>query len=294
MLNILEKNKDISNLSNFKTKALSKYYYEINNEADIKNLEEVINYAKMNNLEYLFIWWWTNILFAFDLYDWIIIKNNLYWYVYSNETKQLNISSNEPISEISTVLKQDYWQNLFERFIWLPWTVWWAVYWNAWCFWLEISNNFLEATVINLDTFKIEKLTKNMMKFTYRSTVLKETKKYFIINISFDLSKKIEKYPLWKIDIKDFRDNRQPKWNSCWSFFKNPSKELSAWFLIEKIWLKWYNLNGAYFSNLHSNFLINDWTANYKDLLNLISLAQARVKKDFELDLLPEVNIIYN
>jgi len=132
------------------------------------------------------------------------------------------------------------------------------------------------------------------MNFTYRNSILKEENKYFIIKAKFDLSKKIEKYSIGEVDIKDFRENKQPKWYSCWSFFKNPSKEQSAWYLIEKIWFKWFNLNWAYFSELHSNFLINDWTAGYKDLLNLINLAQKKVKKDFNLDLIPEVNIIYN
>lgn len=294
MLESLEKNKDITNLSNFKTKAFTKYFYEINNIFDLEWLKQVIKLAKKNNLKYFFIWWGTNILFAFDYYDWIIIKNNLIWWNYSNETKILESYSNELISDISLLLKKDYWQNLFERFIWLPWTIWGAVFWNAWCFWLEISNNFLETKVFNLDTFNIETLSKADMNFTYRSSLLKQKQKYFIINIKFDLNTILEKYSIWNIDIDDFRRNRQPKWNSCWSFFKNPSKEISAWFLIEKIWFKWYSLNWAYFSDIHSNFLINDWHASYKDLLFLIDLVQKKVKTDFNLDLIPEVNIIYN
>jgi UDP-N-acetylenolpyruvoylglucosamine reductase len=39
---------------------------------------------------------------------------------------------------------------------------------------------------------------------------------------------------------------------------------------------------------------MNDWTANYKDLLRLINLAQEEVKKNFNIDLVPEVRIITN
>jgi len=294
MLDFLEKNKDITNLSNFRTKATSKYYYEINEITDLDNFKKILIFANKKNLKYTFIWWWTNILFAFENYNWIIIKNNLIWWNYSKKTKILESFSNESITKISYLLKKNYNQNMFVRFIWLPWSIWWAVFWNAWCFWLEISNNFLETKVLNLRTFEIEIFDKDKMNFAYRQSYFKENKNYFIISVKFDLSKTIDKYPIWNININDFRKNKQVTWNSCWSFFKNPTKELAAWYLIEKIWLKWYNQNGAYFSEKHANFLINDWTAKYSDLLGLINLAQTKIKKEFNLDLIPEVNIIYN
>ena len=37
-MKILQKNKDITELSNFKTPTISKYYFEINNILDVDNL----------------------------------------------------------------------------------------------------------------------------------------------------------------------------------------------------------------------------------------------------------------
>jgi UDP-N-acetylmuramate dehydrogenase len=107
------------------------------------------------------------------------------------------------------------------------------------------------------------------------------------------LSKKQEKYSS-EVDNIDFRENKQPKWNTCGSFFKNPSKEHSAWKLIEEVLLKWFKIGWAYFSNIHANFLMNDWTATYTDLIILIDLAKNKVKNEFRIDLIPEVRIIYN
>jgi UDP-N-acetylmuramate dehydrogenase len=107
------------------------------------------------------------------------------------------------------------------------------------------------------------------------------------------LSKKIEKYES-SVDNIDFRENKQPKGNTCWSFFKNPNRKYSAWYLIEQVWLKWYKIGWAFFSEKHANFLMNDWDWTYKDLINLISLAQKKVKKEFNLDLINEVRIITN
>jgi len=40
-LNYLIKDKDITDLSNFKTKAKAKYYFELNNICDIEKINEI-------------------------------------------------------------------------------------------------------------------------------------------------------------------------------------------------------------------------------------------------------------
>ena len=292
MLN-LQQNINITNLSNFKTKAFTKYYFEINTESDVLKLKEIFDFAEKENLKTLFIWWWTNILFAFDVFDWIIIKNNLKWFSYDENTKILEVYSNEKIWEVAEKLENDYGQNLWHRFIWLPGSIGWAVFWNAGCFWLETESNFLTASVYNLSTWEIENFSKSDAKFSYRNSIFKETWKYFIIKAKFDLSKLEEKYSSDVDNIK-FREEIQPKWNSCWSFFKNPSKEFSAWKLIEEVWLKWFTYKTAYFSEKHANFLMtntDNW--DYKDLLYLIDLAKVKVKEKFWMELEAEVRIIF-
>jgi len=293
MQDILQENVNITSLSNFKTKAKTKYYYEINSYNDIENLIKVFNFIKEKNLKFIIIWWWTNLLFAFDVYDWLVINNNLKWWKYDTLTKKLESYSSDIISDIASALEENYDQWLWHRFIWLPGTIWWAVVWNAGCFWLETENNFYSAKALNIDSGQIETLSKKDMLFSYRSSVLKETWKYFLISVCFDLSKKIEKYSS-DVDNIYFRETKQPAWNTCGSFFKNPSRDLSAWKAIEDVWLKGLKLWKAFFSNKHANFLINGWESNYKDLINLIELAQKKVKEKFEIELVPEVRIIKN
>lgn len=293
-LKFLKENIDITNLSNFKTKAFAKYYFEVHNRQDIEKVSEIYQFAKNKNLKLLFIWWGTNLLFAFDNFDWVVIKNCLQWWIYDEETKILETFSNEKIWDIAESLENDYWQNLWHRFIWLPWSIWWAVFGNAWCFWLETEGNFLEAEVLNLENWEVEIIDKPLANFSYRNSIFKENEKYFIIKIKFDLSKNIEKYSS-DVDNIDFRKNKQPKWNSCWSFFKNPSKELSAWFAIQEVWLKGYSHNWAYFSELHWNFLMSDSDkCRWQDLIYLINLAKEKVREKFWIELEAEVRIIKN
>jgi len=72
------------------------------------------------------------------------------------------------------------------------------------------------------------------MNFSYRNSRLKKEKKYCILHARFDLSEKKEKYSSDVDNIK-FREEIQPKGNSCGSFFKNPSKQQSAGYLIEQV-----------------------------------------------------------
>ena len=288
-LDFLQENVDVTNLSNFKTKAKSRYYFEINNLEDINKLKDINIFCKNNKVSLLFIWSWTNLLFAFDEYNWVIVKNNLNWWNYDEKTMILESFTNEWISDIAKDLEDKYGQNLWHRFIWLPGSIGWAVYWNAGCFWLETENNFLDADVYDIETWQIIKISKINMQFDYRSSLIKDSKnRYFIIKVRFDLSQKIEKYHS-DVDNIDFRENKQPKWNTCWSFFKNPSKEFSAWALIEQVWLKWYKLWWAFFSPLHANFLMHDWSWTYKDLLDLVELAINKVKSEKLLPNMPTI-----
>lgn len=314
MIDFLQKNKDITELSQFKTPAKAKYYFEIQSLKDIDVLKSIYDYWLSNNLPILFIGWGTNMLFAFDLYNGIVIKNNLTSWEYDNESKHLKAFSQASIWNISSSLEQDYNQPLWHRFIGLPGSVWWAVVGNAWCFWLEIENNFLESEILDIQTGERITLDNNQMNFSYRHSILKENPNYFLIYSIFDLSFKKEKYHS-DVDNIDFRENKQPKWNTCWSFFKNPkldqeeflkqyttykedfenkSKKISSWFLLEESWLKWYHIWGAFFSDKHANFLMHDGLWTYKDLLDLIEYAKKQVKDKFEIDIEPEVNIIYN
>lgn len=141
---------------------------------------------------------------------------------------------------------------------------------------------------------KLRNLSKQDMQFSYRYSVLKENPHLFLIDSTFDLSRKIEKYHS-EVDNIDFRENRQPKGNSCGSFFKNPSKELSAGQLIEGVGLKGYRHGGAYWSPLHANFLMSDGeSCSPSDLAELVRHTQERVQHEKGVELVNEVRIIEN
>jgi hypothetical protein len=54
-MNYLQKDIDITNLSNFKTKAITKLYFEIHSRQDIDKIVDIVQYARDNKLKILFI-----------------------------------------------------------------------------------------------------------------------------------------------------------------------------------------------------------------------------------------------
>lgn len=305
----LQEKIDITSFSNYKTPASAKWFFEMWSISDVEKLYQIIDWAKKQNLPVLWISGGTNMLFAFDEFPWVVIKNSLCWWTYDKKTKILETYSAESIWQIAQDLEIELGQDLWHRFIWLPWSIAGAIYGNAWCFGLETENNFLDCEVLNLENGQVSIFKKEDMDFSYRSSRIKKEKKYFIISARFDLSQKIEKYHS-DVDNIDFRENKQPKWNSCGSFFKNPIvdidmfweknpdlydkniKFISAGFLLEKSGLKWYHIWWAYFSEKHANFLMHDGTWTSKNMLDLIEHAQKTVMSGFQVMLEPEVQII--
>ena len=88
------------------------------------------------------------------------------------------------------------------------------------------------------------------------------------------------------------RNNAQPigTWN-CGSVFRNPPGDYAAR-LIEASGLKGHQLGGAQISPVHANFIVNVGDATAADVLALMQLIQNAVMMQFQVALVPEVQII--
>jgi UDP-N-acetylmuramate dehydrogenase len=304
MLRFLEKNHEIGHYSGYRTIVHAEYFYELTSEDDLSRLHEAYIFAKVQGLPFLIISGGMNILFAKEYFSWVVIKNSIEWWKYSVEDKILYARSNDSIWDIAEILARDYNQPLWHRFIGLPGSLGWAVYGNAGCFGLDTENNFVRATIYDMQTWVIQEFSKDEMWFAYRHSMMKEHREYFLISAEFDLSRKIERYHS-DVDNIDFRDNKQPKGNSCGSFWKNPKfpheggmpvgqgGSVSAWSLIESVGLKWYRHGWARWSELHANFLLSDGeSCKTTDLIELVEMTRKKVQEEKWIALVNEVQII--
>ena len=292
MFSFLTQNHEIWHYSGYQTRVFADYFWELADVTDLQKFAEIYQWARSEQIPLLIIGGGTNLLFASDRFEWVVIKNSLSGWGYDSEKKVLYTSSNESIWDIATTLEAKYNQSLWHRFIWLPGSIGWAIYGNAGCFGLVTESNFLSARVYDLCEWIVKYFSKSDMQFSYRHSILKETSQLFLIDAEFDLSEKREQYHS-DVDNIDFRENKQPKWFCCGSFFKNPSKENSAGSLIERVGLKGYRHGGAYWSSLHANFLMSDGeSCPPSDLIWLVRLTQDLVRVETGIELENEVRII--
>lgn len=78
---------------------------------------------------------------------------------------------------------------------------------------------------------------------------------------------------------------------NCGSVFRNPESAFAAQ-LIEQCGLKNHRIGGAYVSEKHSNFIINDGSATAADIEELVLYVKERVLKETGTELMQEVHIV--
>ena len=73
--------------------------------------------------------------------------------------------------------------------------------------------------------------------------------------------------------------------------FRNP-EGMSSGKLIDDLGLKGYQIGGAKISEKHANFIINYNNATSEDIIKLIELIKNKIKKNYNIDLVLEQEII--
>lgn len=170
----------------------------------------------------------------------------------------------------------------------LPGTVGGAVYGNAGCFGVECKD-VLESAELFIPWEGVKTVKVSFFRYGYRYSSLKE-KPAVILSARF----KLEKGDPAKIQVKmkeiaKSRIQKQPAGLNTGSFFKNPSKEKPAGWLIEQCGLKGKQIGGGRISEQHANFFVNRGGAKAADILVLADLAAREVQEKFGITLEREV-----
>ena len=132
------------------------------------------------------------------------------------------------------------------------------------------------------------------MKFEYRSSIIKRSKnKYVILSAKFKITKanKEELLAACKKTAEIRIATQDLTHPSCGSVFRNPEGD-SAGRLIDELGLKGYTIGGASVSYKHANFIINSNNATYSDIVKLIKYIKKQIKKNYDIDLVLEQQII--
>lgn len=172
----------------------------------------------------------------------------------------------------------------------IPGSIGGAAAMNSGAFGCEICDR-IEAIRLVTPQGAIVKRDKEALTFSYRR--LKLEKGSIIADVSVRLAMASKKNISQKMSsCLKWRKQHQPlDYRSAGSVFKNPPNDYAGR-LIEGAGLKGKRMAGAAVSNRHANFIVNKGNARAADILELMGLIQAEVKRRSGIELEPEIQVV--
>ena len=263
----------------------SKYYCKI---SDVSELSECIQFALIEKIPYRVIGNGSNVIFDDKGYNGLIINLSGLDGIKAKKGTYI-CGAGVKISDLITHLKQCGFLGL-EKLYGIPATLGGALCMNAGCLGQSIADRVQKVKCL----YKNELITldRKDCNFGYRESTF-SSGEYIILSCEFDFQNSDKNAFESGLQLaKEYRA-KQPKGKSCGCVFKNP-KGLSAGKLIEECDLKGYRIGGAFISDVHANYIINDKNATFEDVKNLIKTCKEQVKKRFNVDLHTELKYIGN
>ena len=182
----------------------------------------------------------------------------------------------------------------FEFAIGVPGTVGGAVYQDAGCWDHELREVLVEVCGFVPGAGR-QKWSPADLKLGYRTSALRDgaLKGALVVDATIQLKRgdgNEAKSQMAKLTYE--RNETQPiKTKNCGSVFKNPAGD-SAGRLIQAAGLKGTSEGAAVISQLHGNFIVNEGGATAAEVARLIERAQAEVRRRFNVELEPEVELV--
>lgn len=277
---------DLKDYNTYRIGGIAKYIVKPFN---IENLKKLINYLNKESIKYLVLGKGSNVILPDENYDGaIILLDNL---------NNININNNLVEVEAGIILSQfinkiiDEELGGLENLFGIPGTLGGAIVSNVGCYGNTISD-YLESLTY-LENNEIKTIKKEQCDFDYRNSIFKHDKNKIILSAKFKLynsNKNIMRECVKENLTK--RKNTQPlEYPNAGSVFRN-LETVAAGKLIDDLGLKNYNVNGAYISEKHANFIINKDNAKSKDIVKLIEIIRDLVKQKYEFELILEQEIV--
>ncbi len=254
------------------------YFVNIRASAD---LPKVIEAAEKDKIPYMLLGGGCNTVFSDKGFRGLVIHNM------ANKIEvhgsQMIVESGTPLSlVIAEALKHEL--GGIDKLFGLPGTIGGAIYGNAGAQGVEIGDFVVSVKIYRSGQGIVEE-PKEYFQFSYRHSFLKKSHE-IVLEVKLDLpTLDPDGAP---IEVLKFRAEKQPKGKVAGSFFKNPTANESAGFLIDKAGLKGLKVGDIEISQQHGNWLMNLGSATQKDILAVARKTKEIVKEKFGIDLEPE------
>jgi len=275
----------LSKHTSFRIGGRADFFIEPDDSEDLKLL---LKHAEKNKLKLLFIGSGSNILVKdADIKKIIVHLSSGNFAKVKFENNYCEVGSGVTLAKL---IRQASLRGLggLEFLTGIPGTVGGALMMNAGAWGKEIAD-FLEDISVMDYNGNLELLKRNKIRFAYRSSGLD---KYIILGARFKLNKATQIQIKNKIDkyLKRRRKSQDFAFPNAGCVFKNPRNN-TAGKLIDLCGLKDRSAGGAVISKKHANFILNKNNAKARDVLKLMKLAKIKVKRNFNINLEPEIKI---
>lgn len=287
-------NEPMKRYTTFKVGGPAECLIKIDNEADLK---EILNFAKVNNIEVHIVGNGSNLLVLDGGIKGITLLMRIEDVEISQDDKIENtkkyiieVKSGTKIAKLGQILANQEIAG-FEELSGIPGTIGGAVIMNAGAHGKEMKD--IVKSVKCLDySGKTKEFANKDMKFEYRNTILKNNK-YIVISVVLELYKGSKEEIQEKMqEYKNYRKEHQPiEYPSAGSTFKRGEDYITAK-LIDESGLKGYKVGDAEVSTKHAGFIINKGNATANDILNLIEYVKKVIYEKFRKKLDLEIQII--
>ena len=257
---------------------------------DVNQLTKLLTFIKENNIKYKIIGNGSNIIFATDYYDGVLIKLSEFNNLIVDDTKII-VGAGYNLTKLAYNLSKRGLSG-FEFAPGIPGTVGGAVYMNAGAYKSDMGYIVSEIKVLT-PNLEIKTLYNQDLDFHYRTSFLQKNPGYICLEVTIILKQgKVDLIMDLIAERKKRRLMTQPlEYPSAGSVFRNPEGD-SAWRLIEAAGYKGKVFNNVEVSDKHANFIINPNGGSGVEIKNLIEQIQKDVKKQFNVNLIVEQEII--
>lgn len=253
-----------------------------------KNREEVVyllNYCKSTKTPYFILGNGSNVLASDNGFDGIVISTKrLSKILLSNNI--IYCEAGVTVGTLLHFMKENSLGGL-EYLAGIPATIGGLVYMNGGAFNTYIGKDINACEIA--DDEKTTKYSREWCNFSYKHSTMSDINTFIY---SVELKTEPASRQLIEDRIKSTIEKRMrnPKGKSCGCVFKN-FDGISAGELIDKAALKGKRVGGAYVSELHANFIINDGGTS-SDVYKLIEYVKSEVYRKFGIQLVEEVKYI--
>lgn len=268
--------------------------FRIGGEADLflrmenpHQLKEVQNYLQKLGMPYYILGNGSNLLVSDEGYRGVILE-------IADKMNTIRVEGNSIIAQAGALMSKiahvayEHGLTGFEFAAGIPGTIGGGVVMNAGAYGGELKNVVTTVEVLdqNGDFLSLDNQT---MEFGYRTSILKKHP-FIVTEVRMELQEGCkDEIKATMDDLAAKRREKQPlEYPSAGSTFKRPEGHFTGK-LIMDAGLRGYQVGGAQVSEKHCGFVINKGEATAADVKQLVADVQQEVKKQFDVELEPEV-----